>query len=194
MFAPAPKSRNRFLAVGRFIDKKRPDLTVRAFCEAAKDHPDAMLEMIGDGPLMPACKALVAKSGLDGQVLFHGELPHDAVRDRLSRAQFFLQHSVTAPDGNTEGLPTAIQEAMAAGAVVLSTRHAGIPEIVRHGETGLLVAENDEPDFVNTIKLAMSGGLDVDAMADQARATAVKHLDKRLLTDRLEAMMSRTIG
>ena len=65
------------------------------------------------------------------------------MRDRLARAAVFLQHSVTAADGNTEGLPTSIQEAMACGDVVVSTRHAGIPEVVVSGENGLLVDEDD---------------------------------------------------
>ncbi|MEO0830546.1 MAG: glycosyltransferase, partial [Pseudomonadota bacterium] len=120
--------------------------------------------------------------------------PHNVVQERLAASQFFLQHSVTAPDGNTEGLPTAIQEAMASGTVVLSTRHAGIPEAVKEGLTGLLVDEHDEAGFSEGIRTLLSGTLDVVAMAKQARADAEANLDNRMLVQKLEKVIQDTVS
>ena len=193
-FRPGDKIKNRFLSVGRFVEKKLPLLTLRSFCDAAKAHPDATLEMIGGGPLLEPARTLAAEMGMAERVIFHDAQPHDVVRDRLAQAQFFLQHSVTAPDGNTEGLPTAIQEAMASGAVVLSTRHAGIPEAVEHGVTGMLTDEHDETGFTAAITRLLAGTMDVPAMAARARSLAERSFDNQRLVAKLEDTIRDTLG
>ncbi|MEL6519685.1 MAG: glycosyltransferase [Pseudomonadota bacterium] len=192
-FIPGQKIPNRFLTVGRFVEKKLPKLTLRAFAEATANHPDAVLEMIGDGPLLEPCKSLAAELGIADRVIFHGAQPHSFVQERLAVSQFFLQHSVTAPDGNTEGLPIAIQEAMASGAVVLSTRHAGIPEAVEEGHTGLLVDEHDAKGFAQGIVRLLSEELDIAAMTALARKRAVEKFDNQVLIKRLETVMLETV-
>jgi glycosyltransferase involved in cell wall biosynthesis len=77
-------------------------------------------------------------------VTLHGGAPETTKADLLARCGVFVQHSLTDPEtGDEEGLPASIQEAMAHGLAVVSTRHAGIPEAVVEGETGLLVDEGD---------------------------------------------------
>ncbi|MBT51977.1 MAG: glycosyl transferase family 1 [Mameliella sp.] len=142
-FPPSTHEAGQVLAVGRFVEKKAPLTTVRAFATAAGEIPGAHLHMVGDGPLLAPAQALAADLGVTGRITFHGAQPHDAVRALLARASLFVQHSVTAPNGDTEGLPVAILEAMASGVPVVSTRHSGIPEAVQEGETGLLVEEHD---------------------------------------------------
>jgi len=132
-----------FLAVGRFVEKKAPQLTIAAFAAVRRRHPDARLRMIGDGKLLEACTDLAAGLGVAAAVDFLGTVPHDVVADEMSRARAFVQHSVVASDGNSEGLPCAILEASASGLPVVSTRHAGIPEIVVEEESGFLVDERD---------------------------------------------------
>ena len=88
---------------------------------------------------------------VESRVDFLGVQGHAAIAELLSRARVFLQHSVTAPGGETEGLPSSIQEAMAAGSVVVSTRHAGIPEIVRDGENGWLVEEHEDQAYAQAL-------------------------------------------
>lgn len=104
LFTPAQKIRGSFLAVGRMVEKKAPDVTLRAFADAAR-NTSAHLTFIGDGPLLEKCKTLADTLGIAQQVTFTGALPHDEVRTHLQRSEVFLQHSVTAKDGNTEGLP-----------------------------------------------------------------------------------------
>jgi len=133
----------RFVAVGRFVEKKAPQLTVRAFREVVAEAPSATLTMVGDGPLLEPTRRLAAELGLASHVDFPGVLPPEQVAALLARARGFVQHSVTASDGDREGTPVAIVEAQMSGLPVVATRHSGIPEVVLDGETGLLVDEGD---------------------------------------------------
>ena len=186
-FAPDRKTPNTFLAVGRMVEKKAPQVTLRAFAKAAQGR-DAHLTFIGDGPLLPACRTLAAELGVAAQVTFTGALPHDFVRQHLETAEMFLQHSVTARDGNTEGLPTAIQEALACGCITISTRHAGIPEAVEHGVNGLLVEEWDEAGFAAAITTILDNP-DRVALSKAARATAERKFDNRIGLARVEGVI-----
>jgi glycosyltransferase involved in cell wall biosynthesis len=195
LFLPGPKRPQSFVAVGRFIPKKRPDITIRAFLSATRDHPAARLDMIGGGELLETCRALVAAAGAADRVRLLGERPHAEVRALLSGAEVFLQHSVTGRDGDTEGLPTSIQEAMACGTVVVSTRHAGIPDAVDEGRTGFMVAEGDEAGFADRIGRLLADRTALEPMAAAAREAAVARFDNRRLVrvveDRMLALSGR---
>jgi colanic acid/amylovoran biosynthesis glycosyltransferase len=134
----------RFLAVGRMVEKKAPYLTLMAFARVLSDVPDATLTMIGDeGGLLGVCRDLAVALRIDHAVRFLGEQTHDVVRQEMRQARAFVQHSIRASDGDSEGTPVAILEAGASGLPVIATRHAGIPDVVLDGETGLLVDERD---------------------------------------------------
>lgn len=132
-----------FVAVGRFVEKKAPQLTILAFSEVLKKTPDAELRMIGDGPLRDSCEDLVRGLGIQDNVLFLGWMEPEGIRAEMRQARCFVQHSLTARNGDCEGLPNTILEAGACGLPVVSTRHAGIPDAVVEGETGFLVDEHD---------------------------------------------------
>ncbi|MDO6585454.1 glycosyltransferase [Salipiger sp. 1_MG-2023] len=191
-FTPGPKTPGSFLAVGRMVEKKAPQVTLRAFASAARGR-EAHLTFIGGGPLLESCKAMAADLGIAAQVTFTGALPHDQVRAHLTTTETFLQHSVTAKNGNTEGLPTAIQEALACGCITLSTWHAGIPEAVEHGINGLLVDEWDEQGFASGITQLLNMS-DRSAMTAAARATAVAKFDNAVLLAKVETVIRDTIA
>ena len=132
-----------FVAVGRFVEKKGPYLTLAAFAEAHRQHPEARLRMIGDGALLGVCRDLAGALGVADAVAFLGAQPHEVVQQEMSGARAFVQHSVEAADGDCEGTPVAVLEAGASALPVVATRHAGIPDVVVEGETGLLVDERD---------------------------------------------------
>ncbi|MCT4559401.1 MAG: glycosyltransferase [Pelagimonas sp.] len=190
LFQPAQKTPGSFLAVGRMVEKKAPQVTLRAFAKAAQAR-DAHLTFIGDGPLLDSCKALADRFGVADQVTFTGALPHDDVRRHLERTEVFLQHSITARNGNTEGLPTAIQEALACGCITISTRHAGIPEAVEDGVNGLLVDEWNEAGFADCIAQVLNMP-DRSAMTRAARATAEAKFDNAQLLKKVEAELNRS--
>jgi glycosyltransferase involved in cell wall biosynthesis len=132
-----------FVAVGRFVEKKAPQLTLRAFGQVLRVDPSARLIMVGEGPLLDPTRRLAAELGLQQSVEFPGAQHPEQISAFMQRARAFVQHSVTAPDGDSEGTPVAIIEAQMSGLPVVSTRHAGIPDVVIDGETGFLVNEGD---------------------------------------------------
>ncbi|WP_116599653.1 glycosyltransferase family 4 protein [Primorskyibacter marinus] len=192
-FVPGQKQPFSCLAVGRFVEKKAPLTTLRSFAEATHDLPDAHLDFIGDGPLLDDAKKLANDLDATPRVSFHGSQPHAFVRGKLATAQFFLQHSITAANGNTEGLPTAIQEAMACGCVTVSTRHAGIPEAIDEGSTGWLVEEHDAAGFTAAIRRAMQAP-DLPQMATRARQVAEQRFDNDVLLKKLETRIRATLA
>jgi len=142
----------RFVAVGRFVEKKAPQHTLAAFKKVLGAYPDATLDLAGDGPLFAECAALVKTLGLSASVRLLGAVSHEEVMRSFSAADVFVQHSVTASDGDAEGTPVAVLEASAAGLAVVSTKHAGIVDAVVHGKTGYLVEEHDVDGMAEYMK------------------------------------------
>jgi len=133
----------RFIGVGRFVDKKAPYYTILAFSKIIDKHPDATLVIGGKGELLSTCKNLVRYLGIEKNVSLPGVIKPEEFMDYLSNSLGFVQHSITADSGDMEGTPLAILESSAAGIPVISTIHAGIPDVIIHGKTGLLVNEHD---------------------------------------------------
>jgi len=161
-----------FLAIGRFVDKKAPQYTIRAFKQAAEHHPDAHLTMVGEGPLLEDCKQLVRELHIEEKVGFAGVLQPEKIADLVSESLAFVQHSRTAPNGDSEGTPVAVLEAGAGGLPVIATRHAGIPDVVLEGYTGLLVEEGD----IDGMSQAMIRMLDTPELAGQMGSAARKRI------------------
>ncbi|WP_417857396.1 glycosyltransferase [Xanthomarina gelatinilytica] len=136
-------TKKQFLAIGRFTDKKAPYYTILAFKKAAENHSDAKLIMAGDGQLLNTCQNLIRYLGIESQVEFVGIITPEKFRHLLTESLGLVQHSITAESGDMEGTPVAVLEASAAGIPVISTFHAGIPDVIKNGETGLLCEEHD---------------------------------------------------
>ncbi|MCC6491849.1 MAG: glycosyltransferase [Pirellulales bacterium] len=148
------------VGVGRLTEKKAPHLTLLAFAKAREACPDLRLVLVGDGELRGVCRHLARALGLAEAVAFLGAQPYETIASTLRSARAFVQHSITADDGDSEGMPNSILEAAATGLPVISTRHAGIPEAVVDGRTGLLVDEGDvEATARHMITLARSPAL-----------------------------------
>ena len=193
-FPPGAPEPGRVLAIGRLVEKKAPQLTIRAFAEVAAEFPHAHLDIIGDGPLRPACEAAIAATGLRDRVTLHGAQPHGFARAMLARAAIFIQHSVTAANGDTEGSPVAIAEAMATALPVVATRHSGIPEQVIDGETGLLVAEGDVAGMGAGLGRLLADPAGAMAMGAAGRARALAILDQGRTRARLRAILGLPAG
>ena len=131
------------IGIGRFVDKKAPYLTILAFNKALKEVPSAKLVMAGNGPLLNTCQNLVAYLGLVNSVSFPGVISASEFTEFLVNSRAYVQHSITASNGDMEGTPLAILEAQASSVPVISTLHAGIKDVVINNETGILVEEKD---------------------------------------------------
>jgi colanic acid/amylovoran biosynthesis glycosyltransferase len=132
------------LFCGRFTEKKGLVYALAALARVAAQYPDLELRIIGDGEERPAIERFIADHRLEPYVRLLGYQPHRAFREHLAEAHLFIQPSVTAADGDTEGgAPTVLLEAQACGVPVLATYHADIPEVVRDRESGWLAPERD---------------------------------------------------
>jgi colanic acid/amylovoran biosynthesis glycosyltransferase len=156
MFGFKPRSKTedekyKLLTVARFDEQKGLRYAVDAIAELTDDY-DLSYTIAGDGPLFDDIQARIRDHGIEDSVELLGWLDSDQVQEVMDDAHVFLLPSVTAPDGAKEGTPTVLVEAQAAGLPVVSTYHAGIPEIVEDGESGILVPEKDIDALVTAIK------------------------------------------
>ena len=168
----------QFLAVARIVDKKGPFLTILAFQKVLALFPDARLIFVGDGALKEASQQLAAALGMGGSIQFLGVLGQEAIVPLMRSSRAYVQHSIRTSYGDTEGTPVGILEAASAGLPVVSTYHAGIPDVITDGEEGFLVPERD-----------------IDAMADRmSRLAKDPELAKRMggaARKKIEAHYSR---
>jgi glycosyltransferase involved in cell wall biosynthesis len=133
----------RFVQAGRLIEKKGLPVTLRAFSTFLKQHPNAMLTLTGEGPLLPELQKFARELGVADRVEFTGFVSQEQLRKIYYRSQIFLHPSQTGSDGNQEGIPNSMLEAMATGLPVFATEHGGIPEAIKNGVSGVLVTERD---------------------------------------------------
>ncbi len=139
-----------FLAVGRFTSKKGPLYTIRAFHQVLQQFPNTTLTMVGKKTgLYDECEKLVTELQIQNSVIFTGILNQNEIADLMQNSLAFVQHSVTAANGDMEGTPVSIMEASASGLPIISTLHGGIKDAVIHGKTGFLVEETNVNDMVN---------------------------------------------
>tara|TARA_B100000524_G_scaffold324920_1_gene207560 strand:- start:36 stop:1136 length:1101 start_codon:yes stop_codon:yes gene_type:complete len=142
------------IAIGRFVNKKAPYYTILAFAKSVEKHSDAHLYLAGGGPLKEACENLVKHLKLEKNITFLGIITPEIFRSYLSKVYGFVQHSIRAKNGDMEGTPLAVLESSVSGLPVVSTIHAGIPDVIIHNETGLLCQEHDVEEMTtNMIKI-----------------------------------------
>jgi colanic acid/amylovoran biosynthesis glycosyltransferase len=144
-----------FIGLGRFVDKKAPYYTILAFSQVLQQYPQAQLIIGGKGELYEACDNLIRHLKIESSVSLPGILTQEQFKNYLSTSLAFVQHSVTALSGDQEGTPVAVLEASAAGLPVIATFHAGIPDVIIDGETGLLVAEHDVSAMAEKMRLLL---------------------------------------
>jgi colanic acid/amylovoran biosynthesis glycosyltransferase len=175
----------RILTVGRMVPKKGHEFGLRAVAEAAAAMPEIEYVVAGDGPLRPQIEQMVRDLGLQTRVKLAGWKTRPEIVAAMSEADILLAPSVTAANGDREGTPVAILEAMASGLPVVSTDHAGIPEMVEDGVSGFLSPERDVPGLAKALTLlAGDSGLRA-GMGERGRAIVEKQYDIRSLNDEL---------
>jgi colanic acid/amylovoran biosynthesis glycosyltransferase len=173
------------LHVGRLVGKKGTTVLLEAMARL----PEARLVVVGDGPERPRLERQAA--GLGDRVRFLGALDSAAVAEWMQRASLLAAPSLTARNGDAEGLPTVIVEAAATALPVVATRHSGIPEAVVDGETGFLVPEGDPEALAERIALLIGSAELRERMGRAARAMAEAKFDLRRQTARLEDLYDR---
>lgn len=178
-------SKPMVLFVGRLVEKKGVAYLLEAMVEVVKKHKEARLVIIGEGPLKPEL-IKQARSLKLPNVTFMGACDSATVRKQMNIASILAAPSVTAASGDSEGLPIVVCEAQAVGLPVIGTRHAGIPEIVRNGETGFLVPERNVHELAQGISFLLSHPERREMMGEAARANVCFNFNLTLQTAKLE--------
>lgn len=173
-----------FLQACRLVPKKGLRTTLSAFRQILVKFPNAHLTLAGDGPLRSEIERLAEDWGIRDRVTLTGFLNQAELRAAVAAAHWFFHPSETPADGNREGVPNAMLEAMATGLPVLATHHGGIPEAVTHGVSGWLVEEgaadalaagtlallNDEPAYR---RMAAAASAEVASKFARTRQTEI---------------------
>jgi colanic acid/amylovoran biosynthesis glycosyltransferase len=155
----------RFLQVSNFVEKKGHRYTVQAFKDFLAYHADSTLILAGEGPLQQSIRDLCDELGICDKVQFVGKVAKVQVIELMEDSDIFLHHSVIAENGDQEGIPTVLMEAMATGLVVVSTLHSGIPELIEDEHNGYLVLERDVPGYVKKMIAAVDSPLELPQIA-----------------------------
>jgi glycosyltransferase involved in cell wall biosynthesis len=150
--------------------------------------------LVGDGELRGALAARIEREGLAGAVELRGAVPHQDIPAILSGATAMVLPSVTSRDGQMEGIPVALMEAMAAGLPVIATRLSGIPELVRDGESGLLVPERDAAALALAMERLAADPRLAGRLAEGARRTVRERFDRRRNVSELAALFAPFAG
>jgi glycosyltransferase involved in cell wall biosynthesis len=146
----------RCLCIGRFVEKKGFLYAVEAIGHLQKQNIECSLTLIGSGPLQDVLEAEINKLPKPGAVRFAGLKSPSEIKAMFADTDALLVPSVTATNGDKEGIPTVIYEAFAAGIPVVATRHSGIPEVVIEGETGFLAEEKDSVGLADALERLLS--------------------------------------
>ncbi len=148
----APRGELRVISVARLVPKKGLEYALDALALVGVRGRDATLAIAGAGPERGRLEDRARGLGLSDRVTWLGPVSHDRLPEVLAGADVFLAPSVTPPDGDIEGVPVAIIEAMASGLPVVATSHGAIPDLVSDQVTGLLAAERDAPGLAERIE------------------------------------------
>ena len=189
-FSPAPADVRRdgplrVITVARLVEKKG---IADAILAVSKLGIDCEYVIVGDGPLRAELESLARASGVGDRVEFTGSLSRTGVAELLRSSSVCLAPSVTAADGDIEGIPVSIMEAMAAGLPVVSTRHSAIDELVEDGVSGFLVAEHDVPALTRSLAVLAADPALRARMGQAGRATIGREFDAGVLAGRLEEL------
>ena len=191
---PPSDGKWRVVQACRLIPKKGVATSLRAFAIFKKDNPEAEFFIAGKGPLQPELEMLAAGLGIFKNVHFVGFLSQPKLRELYASSHLFLHPSETSPNQDQEGVPNSILEGMATGLPVAGTRHGGIPEVVDHGRTGLLVPEEDHVALANAMQeITHSPGL-LAEMGLRARAAVIDRFEQDAQVDLLESFYEEAIA
>jgi len=180
----------RLVSVARLVEKKGIAYVLDAVRRLVDGGLDVRYEVAGDGPLRASLEALRERLGLQDQVRLLGWATPLQVRAALDRAHLLVAASVTASDGDEEGIPNVLKEAMASGLPVVATRHGGIPELVDDGVSGLLVPERDGRALADRVGFLAAHRESWAALCAAGRARVERDYDIERLNDKLAAMFT----
>jgi colanic acid/amylovoran biosynthesis glycosyltransferase len=142
----------KILTIGRLVEKKGHEYIIRAIAKIIKKHRNIEYIIAGDGPLEIKLKKFATELGIRKYIKFLGAVEQNEVLKLYQEAHIFALTSITANNGDQEGIPVVLMEAQATGLPMISTFHTGIPEAVVDGKSGFLVPEQDVNALIEKIE------------------------------------------
>jgi glycosyltransferase involved in cell wall biosynthesis len=191
--APArvPPARFTVIGVGRLVPKKGFDVLVEAVGDLRARGLDARLVIAGeDGEETPRIRDLVRRLGLDAHVEWAGPVTQEQLLAQYRAASVMALACRVVADGDRDGIPNVLVEAMAAGLPVVSTTVSGIPELIVDGHTGLLVPPDDPPALADALLRLAKDPAERDRLGAAGRAFVAERFDGDVLAERMAALFA----
>lgn len=184
----------RLVQAGRLIEKKGLPVTLNAFAVFLDRYPNATLTIAGEGPLLDELQKLTRELNIEERVSFTGFVSQEQLREIYYRSHIFLHPSQIGGDGNQEGVPNSMLEAMASGLPVFATEHGGIPEAIENAVSGVLVPEHDHEALSQALLSASQDSIFLSRIARSAAEVVRKNFDLRTQARRLDDIYLQIIG
>jgi glycosyltransferase involved in cell wall biosynthesis len=186
-----PRGPARILAVGRLVEKKGYPVLLEALAAMAHAGAEFQCEIIGGGPDREALEALAQSFDISDRVAFAGSRTQQQVAASLNQADLFVQSSVVLADGDRDGIPNSLLEAMATALPVVASEVCGIPEAVVHGSSGLLVSPGDPKELAEALGLLIRDPELAQRLGRGARLRVVEHFDRRRCIQEIAPLFDR---
>lgn len=181
----------KILHAGRIVGKKGvPDL-IKVFNNLAKRYDNIELHVAGDGDELPQSQELVADLHLVDKVTFYGSVSHQEIQQLMKEADIIVLNSRTDDQGDMEGTPVTILEAMSMGKAVVSTEHAGIPYVIDHEKNGLLAEERSNQELENCIEAFIRDRDLRTKLGEEARNTIRQSYSNRVMQQKIEKVFEK---
>ena len=184
----------KVLTIGRLVEKKGITDAIEAIARVVESGRCVTYDVVGEGVLRPNLEQLIEERGMQTHIRLLGRRTHDEVIRLLQGAHILMAPSLTAADGDQEGIPNSIKEAMAVGLPVISTLHSGIPELVEDGVSGFLVQERDVDALADRLSYLIDHPERWASMGKAGRACVETYYDIKTLNDRLVALYAHLCG
>ncbi|WP_054687539.1 glycosyltransferase [Pantoea stewartii] len=183
----------RIVSVARLTEKKGLDVAVKASAMLKQRGGQFQYTIIGNGDQDKMMRDFIANEAMQDCVTMPGFKPQEEIRKALSDADIFLLPSKTAADGDMEGIPVALMEAMAVGLPVVSTFHSGIPELIENNVSGWLVKEDDADALADTLLKLSQGEVDVAPVVAAARQKVETEFNQHIAYRELAQILERMV-
>lgn len=181
------------ISIARLSEKKGLQYGIRALKRVKDNYPNLHYSIIGDGPLRQTLEALIAELGLSDNVSLLGWKDQEEVVQLLAQSDILLAPSVTSVNGDQEGIPVVLMEAMAMKVPVISTWHSGIPELVKDKVSGLLVSERDTDAIAQSLILLANSQKMRTEMGFNGRKFIEENFNVRNLNYELTELFERLV-
>lgn len=199
LFKPTNRIKNntdknlKILHSGRLVSKKGVLDLIDVFSKLIQIYPSLTLSILGNGEELELCKQKVGRYNLEGKVIFYGAQPQQTVIDLMDESDIFVLNSRVANDGDMEGLPNAILEALSMKLAVVSTIHAGIPFVIENNVNGLLVNEKDNDCLFQAISRLIENPHLRYSLAEQGRKTIQERFTIELMKENIKRIFDNVL-